>query len=392
VIALKLAEAGLAVQALLDDLERAQQADSAPIPLASEIPHLELVEPGQAVDLSRILDASANRAREGLRVVEDYIRFVLDDPLLTRRIKEVRHRLGEAIQGLDQEMLLASRDTRGDVGTHIMTETEQSRENPRAVLMANFARTGEALRSLEEYTKLLNVWLSGRFEILRYDVYTLEKLTLTALASRKGLKDVNLMVLVGGLPTFGDLTWIVGEALAGGAGAIQLREKGLPDRELLRRAREVRILTAQAHARFIMNDRPDLARLAGADAVHLGQEDVSIRDARRVVGSSMLIGVSTHERTQLEKAVLEGASYLGVGPVFASLTKDFDDLAGIGYVRKAAEESNLPWFAIGGITEANLDEVLEAGARRVAVSSAVVRAEFPRQAAKALRERLDAAN
>ena len=83
------------------------------------------------------------------------------------------------------------------------------------------------------------------------------------------------MVLVGGLPTFGDLTWIVGEALAGGAGAIQLREKGLPDRELLRRAREVRILTAQARARFVMNDRPDLARLAGADAVHLGQDDVT---------------------------------------------------------------------------------------------------------------------
>jgi thiamine-phosphate pyrophosphorylase len=271
-----------------------------------------------------------------------------------------------------------------------MTDTEQSRENPRAVLMANFARTGEALRSLEEYAKLVNVWLSGRFEVLRYDVYTLEKLTLTALASRKGLGDVNLMVLVGGLPTLGDLTWIVGEALAGGAGAIQLREKNLPDRELLRRAREIRIMTAQAQARFIMNDRPDLARLAGADAVHLGQEDVTIRDARRVVGSSMWIGVSTHDRTQLEKAVLEGAGYLGVGPVFASSTKNFDDLAGIGYVRQAAEASSLPWFAIGGITEQNLDEVLEAGARRVAVSSSIVRAEFPRKAAKAIKTRLDA--
>ncbi len=390
-IARQLTDAGLAVAELLRTFDEVAVAESAPIPLASEIPGLELVDPTQAVDLARILDASANRAREGLRVAEDYIRFALDDPLLTRRIKEVRHRLGEAIRGLDQELLLDSRDTRGDVGTHIMTDTEQTRENPRAVLMANFARTGEALRSLEEYSKLLNVWLSGRFEILRYDVYTLEKLTLTALASRKSLADVNLMVLVGGLPTFGDLTWIVGEALAGGAGAIQLREKNLPDRELLRRAREVRILTAQAHARFIMNDRPDLARLAGADAVHLGQEDISIRDARRVVGSGMMIGVSTHERIQLEKAVLEGAGYLGVGPVFASTTKDFDDLAGIGYVRQAAESSRLPWFAIGGINEANLDEVLEAGARKVAVSSAITRAEFPRKAAGALRSRLDAA-
>jgi thiamine-phosphate pyrophosphorylase len=390
-IARLLAEAGLAVQALLDDLARVQAAESVPIPMAGDILPLELIEPNQAVDLARILDASANRASEGLRVVEDYVRFALDDPLLTRRVKEVRHRLAEAIRGFDHEMLLASRDTGGDVGTHIMTASEQTRESPRAVLIANFKRTGEALRSLEEYGKLLNVWLAGRFEVLRYDVYTLEKLVLTALAARKGLGEVNLMVLVGGLPTFGDLTWIVGEALAGGAGAIQLREKGLPDRELLRRAREVRILTAQARARFIMNDRPDLARLAGADAVHLGQEDVAVRDARRIVGPGMLVGVSTHDRQQLEKAVLEGAGYLGVGPVFASSTKEFDDLAGLGYVRQASEASSLPWFAIGGITEENLDEVLEAGARRVAVSSAVVRAEFPRKAAAALRARLDAA-
>ncbi len=387
----RLAEAGLSVDALLDELGRTEATALMPIPLAVDISPLELVEPEQAVDLARILDASANRAREGLRVVEDYVRFALDDPSLTRRIKEVRHRLGEAIRGFDAEMLLGSRDTRGDVGTHIMTTAEQSRENPRAVLTANFKRTAEALRSLEEYGKLVDVWLSGRFEILRYDVYTLEKLTLTAVAARRGLGEVNLMVLVGGLPTLGDLIWVVGEALAGGAGAIQLREKGIPDRELLKRAREVRILTAQAKARFIMNDRPDLARLAGADAVHLGQEDVTVRDARRVVGPGMLIGVSTHEREQLEKAVLEGAGYLGVGPVFASSTKSFDDLAGLGYVRQASETSNLPWFAIGGITEENLDEVLGAGARRVAVSSAVVRAEFPRKAAAALRARLDEA-
>jgi len=385
-----LAGAGLDVLKLREGLAHAEVAETAPIPLAGDIAPLELVEPGQAIDLGRILDASANRAREGLRVVEDYARFALGDPMLTRRIKDVRHRLGEAIRGLDLDLLLASRDTVGDVGTHIMTASERARENPRAVLIANFKRAGEALRSLEEYGKLVDVWLSGRFEVLRYDVYTLEKLTLTAMAARQGMGDVNLMVLVGGLPTLGDLTWIVGEALAGGAGAIQLREKGLSDREWLTRAREVRIMTAQARARFVMNDRPDLARLAGADAVHLGQDDVTPRDARRIVGPGMLVGVSTHDRAQLERAVLDGAGYLGVGPVFASRTKDFDDLAGLGHVRLAAESAGLPWFAIGGIDAENLDEVLDAGARRVAVGSAVVRAEYPRKAAAALRARLDA--
>lgn len=384
------AGAGIELENLLRHLSPESAVEALPLPLDTEIPPLELTEPGQGVDLGRILDASANRAREGLRVVEDYVRFALDDSGLTRRIKDVRHRLAAAVQGLDLDTLIGSRDTRGDVGTHIMTASEQARENPRAVLTANFKRTAEALRTLEEYTKLIDVWLSGRFEVLRYDVYTLEKLTLTAAGSKRALGEARLMVLVGGLPTLGDLTWVVGEALAGGADLIQLREKDLPDREWLQRAREVRILTAQARARFILNDRPDLARLAGADGVHLGQDDVTLRDARRIVGPLSLIGVSTHDRPQLEQAILAGAGYLGVGPVFSSTTKDFSDLAGLAFVRQAAETTTLPWYAIGGIHEENIEQVLEAGASRVAVSSAVVRAPSPRRAAAALRARLEA--
>jgi thiamine-phosphate pyrophosphorylase len=219
-------------------------------------------------------------------------------------------------------------------------------------------------------------------------VYTLEKRLMAAVAARSGLGGALLYVLVGGLPTLGDLTWIVEEAIAGGADVIQYREKGLTDRVILQRAWEVRILTAQAGVRFIMNDRPDLARLASADGVHLGQDDVSVRDARRVVGPNALIGVSTHEPAQLEAAIRDGANYLGVGPVFASETKEFGAFAGLDYVRHAAEATNLPWFAIGGIGESNLDQVLDAGASRVAVSSAVVRADRPRAAAAGLKARL----
>jgi thiamine-phosphate pyrophosphorylase len=389
-VAEMLSRAGLFLDPLTERLSEAVAAEAEPIPMAAEIPPLELSEPGQGVDLGRILDASANRASEGLRVVEDYVRFALDDPGLTRRIKEVRHRLGEAVRGLDRDLLLGSRDTREDVGTHIMTASEQARENPRAVLAANFRRTAEALRSLEEYGKLVDVWLAGRFEVLRYDVYTLEKLTLTAVAALRALGSARLMVLVGGLPTLGDLTWVVGEALAGGADVIQLREKNINDREWLRRAREVRILTVEARARLIINDRPDLARLASADGVHLGQNDMLPRDARRIVGTTALVGVSTHDRAQLDQAVLAGAAYLGVGPVFPSATKDFSDLAGLAFVREAAETSKLPWFALGGIDDSNLDDVLGAGATRIAVSSAVVRAPSPRKATAALRARLDA--
>ncbi|MGC8639743.1 MAG: thiamine phosphate synthase, partial [Isosphaeraceae bacterium] len=342
---LRLHSAGLELEGLRSHLASFFEPQAAPIPLLDDIPPLDLSEPPRAVDMGRIVDASANRAREGLRVAEDYVRFVLDDPGLTRRLKEARHRLAEALRGFDIDLLINSRDTREDVGTHIMTRAEQVRENPRAVLTANFKRTQEALRTLEEYGKLVDVWLAGRFEVLRYDVYTLEKLTLTAVGAYRAWGNAKLMVLVGGLRTLGDLTWVVGEALAGGADVIQLREKNLPDRELLSRAREVRILTAQAQARFILNDRPDLARLAGADGVHLGQDDMAVRDARRIVGPHLQIGVSTHNRGQLDAAVLAGAGYLGVGPVFPSATKEFSEpeLAGLAFVQTAAETTNLPW-------------------------------------------------
>jgi thiamine-phosphate pyrophosphorylase len=384
-----LEDAGLDVAGLRAHLAQDDEQSAEPIPVASDIPALELADPTEPSDLARILDASANRAREGLRVVEDYVRFVLDDPGLTRRLKDVRHRLAEALRGIDPDLLLGSRDTRGDVGTHIMTASESSRESGRSVLSANFKRTAEALRSLEEYSKLLDSWVAGRFEVLRYDVYTLEKLTLTAAASHRVLASAKLMVLVGGLPTLGDLTWIVGEALAGGADVIQLREKGLDDREWLRRSREVRILTAQARAAFVVNDRPDLARLASADGVHLGQSDISVRDARRIVGPNALVGVSAHDQAQLQAATLDAAGYLGVGPVFSSDTKQFDSYPGLDLVRHATDATSLPWFAIGGINEDTIDEVIEAGARRVAVSGAIVRAKVPREAAAALKARLD---
>lgn len=387
----RLAAAGLDLDRLRGYLHEDLEAQSTPLAPLEDMPPLDLSDPARVVDLGRILDASANRAREGLRVVEDYTRFVLDDPGLTRRLKEVRHRLAEALGGFDPDLLIGARDTREDVGTHIMTRTEQVRENPRAVLTANLKRTQEALRTLEEYGKLVDVWLAGRFEVLRYDVYTLEKLVLSAVQAYRSLGDARLMVLVGGLRTMGDLTWIVGEALAGGADVIQLREKGLTDRELLKRAREVRLLTAQAKARFILNDRPDLARLAGADGVHLGQDDMTVREGRRIVGPNLLIGVSTHDRAQLDAAVLSGAAYLGVGPVFPSETKEFSEpeLAGLAYVQAAAETTSLPWFAIGGITEQNLPRVLDAGAMRVAVSAAVVRADRPRRAAARLKAQLE---
>src|SRR5205823_13726171 len=128
------------------------------------------------------------------------------------------------------------------------------------------------------------------------------------------------------------LDWTIREAGAGGAHMIQLREKSLSDRALLGRARQVRHWTHEAGLLFIMNDRPDLARLVEADGVHLGQDELPIKEARRIVGPDLLIGISTHDIDQVRRAVLDGASYLGVGPVFPSTTKEFSDLPGLEFV------------------------------------------------------------
>jgi thiamine-phosphate pyrophosphorylase len=135
-----------------------------------------------------------------------------------------------------------------------------------------------------------------------------------------------------------------------------------------------------------MNDRPDLAVLTDADGVHVGQEELTVRHARRIVGPNRLIGVSTHNIEQARKAVEDGADYLGVGPVFSSQTKAFPELAGLEFVRQVAEEIRLPWYAIGGINPENLPELLSAGATRIAISHAVCSSASPGEVLGKLKE------
>jgi thiamine-phosphate pyrophosphorylase len=180
------------------------------------------------------------------------------------------------------------------------------------------------------------------------------------------------------------MDWTIAEAAAGGAAMFQLREKDLNDRALLELARKVRLWTRKARTLFIVNDRPDIARLADADGVHLGQDDMSLKDARRVLGPKRLIGRSTHSLDQARAAVLDGASYIGVGPTFASETKKFDSLAGLEFIETVAKETSLPAFAIGGINCTNVGKVVAVGARRVAVSDAIAHADDPRRIAHEL--------
>jgi thiamine-phosphate pyrophosphorylase len=161
-----------------------------------------------------------------------------------------------------------------------------------------------------------------------------------------------------------------------------VREKGLPDGRLLSLLEEAREATRRLGVPLAVNDRPDLAVLVGADAVHVGQDDLSVEAVRRF---GLPVGLSTHAPEELARAA---ADYVGVGPVFATPTKEGRPAAGLDYVRHAAAHARVPWFAIGGIDEANVAQVVAAGAQRIAVVRAIGDADDPERAAATLRAAL----
>ncbi len=336
----------------------------------------------------RILDAASNRAGEGLRVVEDYLRFVLDDRHLMSLAKQLRHDLASALEQVPATARLAARDTLTDVGTNVSTPSETRRDSPAGVVAASFKRIEQSLRSLEEFGKLVDSDLGAGFESLRYRVYTLERAVTITAESLQRLATARLYVLIDGRDSPAAFSALAESLVVAGADMIQLRDKRLADRELLERARRLRKITAGTSTLFIMNDRPDLAALAAADGVHVGQDELSAKDVRAIIGPRALVGVSTHSLEQARQAVLEGANYIGVGPTFASGTKSFERLAGVELLRAVAGEIRLPAFAIGGITAENVRDVMATGISRVAVSGAVLTATDPAGLVRELRQLL----
>jgi thiamine-phosphate pyrophosphorylase len=178
-------------------------------------------------------------------------------------------------------------------------------------------------------------------------------------------------------------------ALRGGVDMVQLRDKDADDEEILRAAARFRSLCDERGALLWLNDRPDLALAAGADGVHLGQDDAPVAAVREEVGDALLIGLSTHSPAQFDAALGSEADQLSVGPVWETPTKEGRPAAGLSYVRYAAEHGGgRPWFAIGGITPDNVAEVVAAGARRIVVVRAIRDAADPEAAAAALRAEL----
>jgi thiamine-phosphate pyrophosphorylase len=339
----------------------------------------------------RLLDANLNRAREGLRVLEDYARFVRDDLALSERLKTVRHRLAAATRSVDAQAI-AHRDTPGDVGTGYAVNASLPRQEIADVVTAAGKRVGEALRSVEEYLKTIDPTAAREVEQVRYLHYDNEQLIARTFApADERLAKLRLYVIVTEAHCAGR-PWheVARAALAGGADAIQLREKDIEGGELVWRARRLVALCKEFNAISIINDRVDVASISGANGVHLGQGDLDARDARKLLGARAIIGVSTHQIAHARLASVAGADYLGVGPVFPSTTKPRDIAPGLAYAKEVASEIRIPAVAIGGITIDNVAEVVATGMKSIAVTSAVCAAPDVEAAARNLKAALPA--
>ena len=342
----------------------------------------------------RLLDANLDRAREGLRVVEDWCRFGLDRPDLVARLKDLRQRLGL----LHGDAYKQARHTATDRGAGLSHPAQAERQRPEQVVAANCGRVQEALRVLEEFARGVDEALAVEAAAIRYALYDLEVELLRAGRGgeerRRQLRQCRLYLITSPAP---NLEVVVEAALGAGVRLVQYRAKegglgpdGQPmtDGVRLQQAQALRQLCSGHGALFVVNDRIDIAQAVDADGVHLGQGDLPPALARRLLGPEKLIGRSTHALPQLRQAVADGCDDVGVGPVNATPTKPGRDPVGLDYVRQAAAESPIPFFAIGGIDLASLAAVQAAGAERVAVVRAITEAVDPAAASRALLQRL----
>ncbi len=326
----------------------------------------------------RVLDANLNRAREGLRVVEEVVRFIWDDAILSSSVKNVRHGLQKASSYLPVEIydLIDARDSTGDVGAEGITDSEMGRVTLNDLVIANIIRVQEAARVLEEFSKFTSPDAAKYFKNFRFEVYNLEK-EIIENRKKKSLLDFHLYVILGDDGTLGDKDIISAakDAILGGAGIIQMRIKNSGTRDLLETGRKLRELTSAEGITFIVNDRADIALAVNADGVHLGQDDLPPRVARNILGPGKIIGISTHSGEQALQAVRDGADYIGVGPVFATGTKiEAGSPVGTDLLRAVSKKIQIPIVAIGGINADNVVKVLETGVTRCAVISAVTSA------------------
>jgi thiamine-phosphate pyrophosphorylase len=331
--------------------------------------------------IMRAMDANLNRAGEGLRVAEDIVRFCLDDGPLQAQIKALRHQLAAA---LPDERFVTRRRPLDDVGFDAPGALEYVRHDLKDVLRANFRRVQEGLRSLEELSKFKDPKAAARFKAMRYAAYEAERAAVARLAGKTLARGLYL-VLSEPRDGYEKLTEL---AVRAGLPAVQLRCKGADSRKFLELARAMRRITAGSRTLLIINDRPDIALLADADGVHVGQEDLSPQAVRRLIGPEKLLGLSTHNLDQVRDAGEEPVDYIGFGPLYPTASKARPDpVVGPQGLEAAADASRHPIVAIGGLNLPRIAGLTSKSFHNVAVITAVTEADEPLAAITAIHQK-----
>jgi len=357
----------------------------------------------------RIVDANLNRSVEGLRVLEDVARFVLNDATLSQQLRSTRHSLAEVGESLGI-ILLEERDSEHDVGREnviarppsLITSrpsvianqrrsnlNRQSYPDLASLVGANANRVGESLRVLEELAKLdeLSSKLdAAKFEKVRFRLYSVEKEMVSRLTRQDKLKELTGLYVIVDRQVLGgrDELEVAREVIQGGAKVIQLRDKQRNMVELLPVAERLKELCLKAGILFIINDYLDLALAVDADGLHIGYGDLPVHVARRELPAAKIIGSSVTTVSWAIEAGDEGADYISVGSMFPTGSKEGAIVVGLDILKQVREAVSSPVVAIGGIDKSNVGEVIAAGADCVAVISAVLSTPDVKKATKGL--------
>jgi len=323
--------------------------------------------------IAQLIDANLDRAREGLRVMEDWCRFGLKRSDFSIQIKDWRQQLGVHHHNIYRKARLTSNDPAMGVSHPL----QQVRTTPESVFIANSSRVQEALRVIEEFTRTTDPRLCEIATKIRYKAYEIELKVLNTsegIEKKKILKDCSVYLIT---TNSRNLEEVVLHALKAGVKIVQYREKFLHDNEKISQAKCLASLCKEYNSLFVVNDRIDIALAVDADGIHLGQEDMPTKIARELLGSEKIIGRSTHCIEDIKNAEDEGCDYIGIGPIFPSQTKKKLNPIGIDYLKKGLSQALLPAFAIGGINSSNINKINQLNNLRIAVSDAIINSTNP---------------
>ncbi len=327
--------------------------------------------------IAQIIDANLDRAREGLRVLEDWARFALGRKDLVKSFKNFRQILGKH----HLKVYKISRNFISDTSAGLSHPEQFKRNEASAIISSNAGRVQEALRVIEEFSRDHNQTLCNISSEIRYEIYNLEIELLEAQSNyslRKILNENDLyFITIDNENLFEKIKNI----LEGGVKIIQLRFKKGKDSDNLKFAIKVRELCDKFGVLLLINDRVDIALACNADGVHLGQDDMDIKSARNILGFSKIIGISASNESDIKKSIKDGCDYLGIGPVFTTTTKKGKKPLGIDTVKSLTRDISIPWFAIGGIKEENIYLLKENNIRKIAIISDLINSKNPKEKA-----------